>query len=254
MNPNYVYIDFEAITNPFAKLINVPSGTPYAYTLGLLDDRSVFKVKTFIINFKKHTTINSIWTIIRKRILQDINNINQKINIKNVTFIGHNPVLENKCIKRLFPENKVEPLIEKTTVSLSKLTGKFFNRDYFTKTKIVIQNTNDKYLKNSLTNKNGAIASFVGYWLYANSLKNLRANDRRKKYLIELNERSILKELHKYSYDDVLKMLHVASHPEEIEKWIKDLSSKRELIKQINNLNLDDKLTIKDIKEKIWNL
>ncbi|MBN0970552.1 DUF2779 domain-containing protein [Mycoplasma phocoeninasale] len=254
MNPNYVYIDFEAITNPFARLINIPSGTPYAYTLGLLDDKNTFKVKTFIMDFKKHATINSMWAIIRKRILQDINNINQKLSIKNVIFIGHNPVLENKCIKKLFPENKVEPLIQKTTVSLSKLTAKFFNKNYFSKTKNVIESTNDNYLKNALIDKDGAIASFLGYWLYVNSLKNLRANDKKKKFLIELNEKNILKELHKYSYDDVVKMLYVASHPNDIEKWIKELSNKRELLKQINNLNLDEKLTVKDIKEKIWNL
>lgn len=60
MNTTKVYIDFEAITNPFARLVNLPSGTPYAYTLGLLNIHGQYQIKTFIIDFKEHHNLNSI--------------------------------------------------------------------------------------------------------------------------------------------------------------------------------------------------
>ncbi|MGX9372592.1 hypothetical protein ACWXVK_00050 [Mycoplasma sp. 3398] len=34
MNSKYVYIDFEAISNPFARLLAIPVNTPFAYTVG----------------------------------------------------------------------------------------------------------------------------------------------------------------------------------------------------------------------------
>ncbi|WP_027122504.1 DUF2779 domain-containing protein [Metamycoplasma spumans] len=254
MQDNQVFIDFEAITNPFAKLVNLPSGTPYAYTLGLLNSKNEFEVKTFIMDFNKHQTQNGMWSTIKKCIIKDINKINPKLNIKDIVFIGHNPVLENKCLKRLFPENEVRALISKTTVSLSRLTAKFFSEPYFTKIKKVISALNDKYLNNALGERNGAIASFAGYWLYTNSLKNLRANDKRKKFLINLDKKILLKELNRYSKDDVVKMIYIVAHPEQTEQLLKELSYKQELLKQIKNLKLDDKLTIKELKEKIWTL
>ncbi|TPR54700.1 DUF2779 domain-containing protein [Metamycoplasma neophronis] len=254
MDSNLVFIDFEAITNPFAKLVNIPSGTPYAYTLGLLSDKNQFKVKTFIMDFNKHGTVNGMWATIKKCIINDINKINSKLNLKDVVFVGHNPVLEHNCLKRLFPENRVEALISNTTVSLSKLTGKIFNEPYFIKIKKIIAASNDKYLSNALGERNGAIASFAGYWLYTKAIKNLRANDKRKKFLINLDQKVLLRELTRYSKDDVVKMIYVVEHPDQTEQLLKELSYKRELLKQLKNLNLDEKLTIKELKEKIWTL
>ncbi len=254
MNLNSVYIDFEAITNPFARLINIPSGTPYAYTLGLLNTKNQFESATFIMDFKKHNNLGSMWNTIKKCILRDISRINPKLSLKDIVFVGHNPVLEHKCIKKLFPNNDVKALITNETVSLSKLTGKFFEKPYFSKIKRMLDKSNDEYLKNALQDRNGAIASFAGYWLYTNSLKDLRANDKRKKFLIELDTKTLLRELQKYSRDDVHKMLYIVNHPDETNTLLKELSYKRELMKQIKNLKLDDKLTIKEIKEKIWSL
>lgn len=71
----------------------------------------------------------------KNAIVSDILEINNTVNLKEVVFVGHNPVLENKCLKKLFPENNVEPLISNTIVSLSKLTGKIFNIPYFNRIK-----------------------------------------------------------------------------------------------------------------------
>lgn len=254
MNTTRVYIDFEAITNPFARLVNLPSGTPYAYTLGLLNIHGQYQIKTFIIDFKEHHNLNSIWTAIKNAIVSDILEINNTVNLKEVVFVGHNPVLENKCLKKLFPENNVEPLISNTIVSLSKLTGKIFNIPYFNKIKKIIADSGDSELNMRIKDRNGVIAAFAGYWLYTKSIKNLRANDRRKRFLIKMNKNLLLKELKRYSHDDVNKMLYIVSHPNETETLLKELLYKRELIKQIKNLELDDNLTIKEIKEKIWTL
>ncbi|WP_412031765.1 DUF2779 domain-containing protein [Metamycoplasma buccale] len=254
MEQNKVYIDFEAITNPFARLLNLPSGTPYAYTLGLLNIKNKFEVKTFIMDFTKHNSLSSIWNIIRKKIILDINKINSKLNINDVIFIGHNPVLENKCLKKLFPTNKVLPLIDKQNVSLSKLTGKTFNIPYFSETKKTLTKLGTDTLLKNIVERNGAIASFAGYWLYTNSLKNLRVNDKKKKYFINLNKKILLRELNKYSNDDVVKMLYISTNENALPIMLKELGYKRELLKQIRNLKLNEKLTIKEIKEKIWNL
>lgn len=69
-----------------------------------------------------------------------------------------------------------------------------------------------------------------------------------------MNKNLLLKELKRYSHVDVNKMLYIVSHPNETETLLKELLYKRELIKQIKNLELDDNLTIKEIKEKIWTL
>ncbi len=102
MEKNEVYIDFEAITNPFARLLNLPSGTPYAYTIGLLSDKNQYETKTFIINFAMHNSLSSIWVILKKFIIADITKINSRLNLKDIVFVGHNPVLETKCIKKIF--------------------------------------------------------------------------------------------------------------------------------------------------------
>lgn len=250
-----VYIDFEAITNPFARLLNLPSGTPFAYTLGLLNDKNQFEVKTFIMDFKMHNSLVSIWTILRKFIMSDIKKINSKVDINNVIFIGHNPVLETKCIKKLFPNNLVKPLIENQTVSLSKLTAKVFKEIYWKKTKKIF--AGDEYKETifkNMSDSNGAIASFAGYWFYVSSLKNLRSNDKKLKYFIKLDRKTLFRELRNYSKDDVNKMIYVEQHPEELKSLMKELNVKKELLKSIKTLKLDNKLTISEIKEKIWTL
>ncbi|AWX42908.1 Uncharacterised protein [Metamycoplasma cloacale] len=250
-----VYIDFEAITNPFARLIKLPSGIPYCYTIGLLNKKGVFETSTFIIDFHKHRGIESIWFFLKKNIIDDIKRINDEIDVNKVVFIGHNPELEKKCIKKIFPDHQVLPLIKQREVSLSKLTAKTFKNEYFINTKQLIEKLQGKKVYDSLMHRSGAIASYAGYWLYVNSLKNLRTKDSRARYFIsDINEKTFTKELKKYSKDDVLKMYYLASIPERHDELVKEVLYKQELLKQINNLNLNDKLTIKEIKEKIWEI
>ena len=255
MEKTEVYIDFEAISNQFARLINLPSGTPFAYTLGLLNEKNQFETKTFVMDFTMHNTLTSIWIILRKFIIQDINKINKHVNIKNIIFIGHNPDLETKCIKRLFPENETKPLISQKNISLSKLTAKYITDNYFSKLKKIIKmNYSDDLVLNQMLDRNGAIASFAGYWLYTNSIKNLKPKDKRTKYYLALDKKSLLRELKAYSEDDVKRMIYINTHMsnEDIDKLAKEINQKRELIKILKLLNIDEKTTIKDLKEKIW--
>ncbi|AZG68424.1 DUF2779 domain-containing protein [Mycoplasma struthionis] len=253
-----VYIDFEAIANPFAKLINIPNSTPYCYSLGLLNDKNKFQISTFIIDFRKHNSVTSIWAKLKKQIILDINKINKKVNIKNVVFVGHNPYLEIECLKKMFPDNSVEPLINNSTVSLSKLVGKEYNKNYFSKVKEVIfsdKNNHKSFFIKALGDRNGAIASYIGYWLYVDAfIMAFKEKDRRIRFFCPMDRRVTLRELRSYSNDDVDKMLYLASKPELLEKLLKELSYKKDLLKAINNLDLNDKLTIKEIKEKIWSL
>lgn len=256
MEKNEVYIDFEAITNPFARLLNLPSGTPYAYTIGLLSDKNQYETKTFIINFAMHNSLSSIWVILKKFIIADITKINSKLNLKDIVFVGHNPVLETKCIKKIFPNNEIKPLIANQTVSLSKLTGKTFFNNYFPKIKKILLEKSKEYpLFLQLIEKNGAIASFAGYWLYTNSLTNLRTNDKKRKFYIDLDKKLLLKELKNYSKDDVNKMLYVIElEKNNLDLLIKEVNQKKEFLKILKSLNINDNLTIKEIKEKIWSL
>ncbi|MCV3753296.1 DUF2779 domain-containing protein [Mycoplasma enhydrae] len=255
-NKNYVYIDFEAITNPFARIVNLASNTPYAYTVGALNKNNTFETKTFIVDFTKGNSVGNIWAIIKQNIIRHLYEINSKLKIEEVVFIGHNPNLEKQILHKLFPNNDVQPLLDAScpALSLSKLTGPIFEDDYFPNIKRAINDSNIEPLKKRVLGRNGAIASFLGHWLFINSIKNLRVNDRRKRFFLKLNKNVVIKELRKYSGDDVRKMLFLTSDKEETDSLIKKYSYKKELLKQINNLNLDDNLTIKDIKQKIWNI
>jgi len=164
--------------------------------------------------------------------------------------------LETKCIKKIFPNNEVKPLIANQTVSLSKLTGKTFFNNYFPKIKKILLEKSKEYpLFLQLIEKNGAIASFAGYWLYTNSLTNLRSNDKKRKFYIDLDKKLLLKELKNYSKDDVNKMLYVIElEKNNLDLLIKEVNQKKEFLKILKSLNINDNLTIKEIKEKIWSL
>jgi hypothetical protein len=161
--------------------------------------------------------------------------------------------LETKCIKKIFPNNEIKPLIANQTVSLSKLTGKTFFNNYFPKIKKILMEKSKEYpLFLQLIEKNGAIASFAGYWLYTNSLTNLRSNDKKRKFYIDLDKKLLLKELKNYSKDDVNKMLYVIElEKNNLDLLIKEVNQKKEFLKILKSLNINDNLTIKEIKEKI---
>gem|GEM_PF-1927478 len=164
--------------------------------------------------------------------------------------------METKCIKKIFPNNEIKPLIANQTVSLSKLTGKTFFNNYFPKIKKILLEKSKEYpLFLQLIEKNGAIASFAGYWLYTNSLTNLRSNDKKRKFYIDLDKKLLLKELKNYSKDDVNKMLYVIElEKNNLDLLIKEVNQKKEFLKILKSLNINDNLTIKEIKEKIWSL
>ncbi|MDC8913863.1 DUF2779 domain-containing protein [Metamycoplasma hyosynoviae] len=255
MKKNEVYIDFEAITNPFARLLDLPSGTPYAYTLGLINENNTFETTTFIMDFNQHNKLSSIWTILRRFIVHDIHKINKALDIKDIVFVGHNPVLETNCIKKLFPNNTVRELISKQTISLSKLTAKKFNNVYWKNTrKVLLPQIKDSSVMKQTIENNGALASFAGYWLYTKSIKNLRSNDKKLKYFYDLDKKSLTRDLRNYSADDVHKMIFVEQNPEEAKILMRELSLKKDLMKILKNLNFDENLTIKEIKDKIWSL
>ncbi|QJR43901.1 DUF2779 domain-containing protein [Mycoplasma miroungirhinis] len=243
-----VFIDFEAITNPFARFIKIENSTPYCYTLGLENEHGIFKSHTYVINFRNY---KKIYEILRLHIKKDIKKVNPQIKINDVEFVGHNPVLENKCLNKLFPKNKVLPLISQQTISLSILTRKQFKKEYFVQIKEII-NTKSTHnvFKNRILSNNGAIASYVGFLLYCKD-NNFET---KKHYYIDIDKQLLIKELKEYSHDDVWKMQYVNEHLDEVDMWLKDINHKRELIKQLNALELNEEMTIKELKDKIWDI
>ncbi|QJG67101.1 DUF2779 domain-containing protein [Mycoplasma phocoenae] len=243
-----VYIDFEAITNPFSKILKIPNSTPYCYTLGFKNPKGVFQSHTFVMDFRKN---KDFYSTLRQAIIRDIKRIDPSIKLKYVEFIGHNPVLEDECIKKLFPKHIVKPLIENQRISLSLLTRKKFNNEYFREIKKIIDSsTSSKVIKNRITGQNGAIASYVGFLLFC--MDNKINTD--KKFYINIDRQLIISELKEYSHDDVWKMEYVSKHKDQTQEWLNDINHKREILKQINALGVDENLTIKELKEKIWTL
>ena len=87
-------------------------------------------------------------------------------------------------------------------------------------------NYSDDLVLNQMLDRNGAIASFVGYWLYTNSIKNLKPKDKRTKYYLVLDKKSLLRELKAYSEDDVKRMIYINTHMsnEDIDKLAKEIN------------------------------
>ncbi|BAP39372.1 hypothetical protein [Metamycoplasma canadense] len=256
MNKNYVYIDFEAISDPFARILSIPSNTPFAYTVAALNQNNKFETRTFIIDFVKTNSIKNIWSTIKQKIIKHLYEINSKLKIEQVTFIGHNPTLEKQILNKLFPKNLIKPLLDPScpVLSLSKLTGPKFKEEYFSNIKKAINDSDIYMLKKRTAERNGAIAAFVGFWLFVNASTNLRANDKRKKFFLKLNKNQVIKEIRRYSMDDVNKMIFLASDEENTNSLIKKYLYKKEFMKLIKNINFDENLTIKEIKEKIWTI
>ena len=70
-----------------------------------------------------------------------------------------------------------------------------------------------------------------------------------------LEKEDNLKELKNYSKDDVNKMLYVIElEKNNLDLLIKEVNQKKEFLKILKSLNINDNLTIKEIKEKIWSL
>lgn len=70
-----------------------------------------------------------------------------------------------------------------------------------------------------------------------------------------MDKKLLLKELKNYSKDDVNKMLYVIElEKNNLDLLIKEVNQKKEFLKILKSLNINDNLTIKEIKEKIWSL
>ncbi|MGX9340636.1 hypothetical protein [Mycoplasma sp. 4044] len=242
-----IYIDFEAITNPFAKMIGLKSGTPYCYTLGIKNNFNVIKTHTFVSDFKK----SDYMKVMREAIIRDINRIDNTIKMSEVIFVGHNPVLEKKIIKELFPNNEVKPLLSHATVSLDLITHKDFNQPYFTEVRnAILSNTKNNVLENKFVH-DGSLASFVGCLLFCMQKQRKIPF---KRYNLEISRQTVLKELKQYSKDDVLKMFWIDERRDDIDEMIKLLNHKKEFLKLLNQFQLEDSMTIKELKEKIWDI
>ncbi|MBN0919669.1 DUF2779 domain-containing protein [[Mycoplasma] gypis] len=244
-NPVEVFIDFEAITNPFARLMKSKNSTPFCYTLGLKNIKNEFKTKTYIYNFKT----KNVYETLKEHISKDIKQINNTVKIPNVVFVGHNPTLEKELLSIMFPNNVVKALIEEKNLSLSVLTAKDFSDDYFVESRKAIREKAKNNVVEKVLQKDGSTASYIGFllWCQTKKVKNPA------KFIIDVNPQILVNELKRYSKDDVLRM-EVLSRDENLKKNIESIKRKRMLLSLIKNLNLEDSLTVKEIKEKIWQL
>ncbi|RMA77566.1 hypothetical protein JN00_0417 [Metamycoplasma subdolum] len=258
MNKVEVYIDFEAITNPFASIIKVPNDTPFAYSIGLLNKQNLFQSSTFIVDFGRHSNKNSILEIIKKSIEKDIKRINPNVTMEDVVFVGHNPVLERKILLKIFPDNEVIALLPKIRgqdISLSKLAyKKFSNKKFFVTLKEEIsKNEGLTFIKNQVIAKDGMAANYAGYLLFLNSAKGNKQTDKRYKLFIPISTRILINEIRNYSRDDVLKMCYVINI-ENLEHEMKKIQLKDRLINLIKILDINKDLKVSELIEKIWEM
>lgn len=224
-----IFIDFEAISLPFTRKTKIESNFPFAYTLGFYVGKK-FKTRTFIFNFQKEA-LDSINEIMRKQIIHDIRFIldqkNFAFNKDSVEFIGWNPTLEKQILGRIFPNFIVNSLSKGIELSLTRLTHEIKN-DYFSYfKKIISQQINSKLIQRRGMNHDGAIAAFAGYLLYA------IVHDPKNKLVVDFNLEILLKEIRRYSREDVTRMHFLHSHPE---LFAKRREKALLLIKQKNKL------------------
>ncbi|MEE3928623.1 hypothetical protein V2E24_03480 [Mycoplasmopsis ciconiae] len=265
------YIDFEAISPPhFYKLnfSNPLNCLPFCYTIGYYDKDKHFNIRFKILDFTKATIKN--WAkYLKSDIAKHIYELIDKkieINSDNVTFIGWNPVLENSVTKYLF-DIPTLPLINSGVISLDSITqnSKYAKNEYFSYFKNL--DFQDKYYISAIdTNKNGLIASYIGFLLYCAAKRKYFKND----YIFKnCNLSYIVNELAQYNKDDVLKMDFIirnydvihskVSNIETLRKKITNFSAKINQLKSFNTqikkyISVSDKymddLTIKITIEK----
>lgn len=239
-----VYIDFEAISMPFSREIDLPSDFPYAYTLGIYKGKK-FKTRTFIFNFQKDN-VEDIRDILRSNIVFDIRTLLEnkefRVNPNTVKFIGWSPILEKKILNGVFTGIEVDALNKGFEISLSRLTPEF-EGEYFMVLKTQVLNSLDKdFIERRNLMHDGALAALSGYIL------KCQAANFEGKYFMNIDTRTLLREIREYSEDDVLRMAYLNDNrnvfDERRDKAQQLITDKQRLIKEINKLqHLTNSLT-----------
>ena len=265
-----IYIDFESISHPFNKNINVIMDFPYAYTLGILIDECMV-TRTFVYEFATHNSKN-IFDILRIQIIRDVRDILSSstfsINAKTVEFIAFSNFLEKKILRNVYRGVKVLDIIKNNShsISLSMATNKEFgNKTYFKTLKQIIKNNidNETFGKRGFF-KDGVLAAYAGYLLYARFCCDEMVQ-KKCKFFFEFDAKTLLNEIKNYSRDDVLRMELIINNRElfenRITQWSKvsmqksKLENKRHLLQSFLYFlsNYDSKTNIKDVTNNINN-
>lgn len=256
-----VFIDFEAITQPFSRELGLDNDFPYAYTIGIKKGKQ-FKTKTSILNFN-HVSEEDVYQFIRVDIIEKIHDILKLktflINKDTVEFVAWAPNLEKKILSKSFQGFEVKDLAKGESMSLSALTNDDFKmQTYFpTIRKDMKKTLSEKFIERRGLNQDGAIAALTGYLLFADA-RNIKG-----KFDVDTNIRSLINELIEYSKDDVLRMCFLASNPTKFNQrkiaW-KELNEKKiVLARRANKLNsllrtigeYDSEKTIHEITQEI---
>lgn len=257
-----IYIDFEAISSPFNREIKISRDFPYAYSIGLFVGKK-FKSKTFVFNFNKDN-IDNIDQILRVNILKDIRELTNKknflVNKDTVTFISYAPALERKILSKVYRGVSVKDISEGAMISIAQATEEYISKEnYFEYLKSYVAiNVSGTFIEKRGLNNDGALASIAGYYLY---LKAFNLNGKFAKE--DINTRVLVKELARYSKDDVIRMKFIENNrndflkkakvrKQNILKRNKINSEIRKLDNTIENLKCEDqKLTIEKFIKKI---
>ena len=198
-----IFIDFEAISAPFSFKLNIPQDTPYAYSLGIHIGKK-FKIKTTIVNFNE-IGLDSLYEWIRLDIVEKIRDITGKkdfkVNKDSIQFIGWAPNLEKKILNKSFRGIEVIDQAKGESISLTTLTEKEFDGEYFkTLREFVAKTLDSEFIEKRGLKYDGALAALAGHALYA-SAKNIT-----NKFTLDIDLRTLVKEIVKYSKEDIIRM------------------------------------------------
>jgi len=170
-----VYIDFEAISAPFNRELNIPQDFPYAYSLGVFVGKQ-FKTKTFIFKFNKedHTAIDDI---LRINILRDLRALTGKkdfnINRESIKFVSYAPALEKKVLTKVYKGVQVEDISKGAMISISQATEKYLDKSHYFEylKEYVDKNIDSRFVTKRGLTHDGALAALAGYLLYSSALQ-----------------------------------------------------------------------------------
>lgn len=250
-----VFIDFEAISAPFSHNLKIENDLPYAYSIGIHKGKK-FKTKTTIINFNK-VSKDDIFDFIRYDISEKLKlltgNKEFKTNKETITFLGWAPLLEKKILNRSFKGIIVKDQAKGESMSLSSLTEKEFKEKiYFKSIKSEMLNKMEsEFIDKRGLKFDGAIAALAGYELYRNAM-NIK-----EKWNLNLDIRTLVKEIADYSKDDILRMSFLHKNQTIFNKrttlLLEKNKIKQQLSRKMNKLNnlvkslkeLNPKTTIK---------
>lgn len=255
-----VFIDFEAISAPFSNNLKIPNDLPYAYSIGIHKGKK-FKTKTTIVNFNE-ISANDVFEFIRMDISEKIRILTGdktfKTNKDTVVFVGWVPLLEKKILALAFKGIEVIDQTKGESVSLSKLTEKEFQTSYFEILRVIVhKHLDETFITRRGLHLDGALAALAGYKLYANA-----HNITKGKFNIEIDVKTLLKEINIYSKDDIVRMSFLHKNPSIFLKRKKDLlivnEKKQKISRNINKINnlintlqdFDKKETIEHVLEK----